>query len=215
MLAKRADDLLVSANVGYNLRVGHAPYSTGRYILPQYLWAEEQGLPFHDREILFNSLGRERAINFALENPKAELGLAIDKLVWLWRPDSDALRWVSSFGRTPFAESAWEPLRTLHDGTYLGVLALAGAGIVLLRSRSRGATLVMGLVVFWTLLHIIFFGSPRYHVPVLAAIVPLAAAGFLELLKPATSSVGETLIAERLGRLREQYLTSCGRLSTD
>ena len=167
--------IVLSANFGYNLRIGHAPYSTGRYILPQDLWDAEPGISLKEREVVFNDLGRRRALRYALDHPQRELALAGRKIVWLWRSDSDALHWATTFGATPLPSRAWEPLRLLLDVTYLIVLALAGATLLRIRERSRTLAFPLLLVAGWTLLHVIFFGEPRYHLPLLVVLVPMAA----------------------------------------
>lgn len=181
--------IVLSANFGYNLRIGHAEYSTGYYSIPSDLWEEDPGISFHERELLFNDLGRARALNYATSHPARELELSGRKIMWLWRPDSDALNWTSSYGRTPFPDGAREPLRWLLDVTYLTTLGLAGAGMFIQR-RSSAIPFVAALLVLWTGVHIVFFGEPRYHLPLLAAIVPLAASAIVSL-------------AERVAMLRE------------
>ncbi len=181
--------MALSANFGYNLRIGHAPYSTGRYILPQDLWDAKPGITFQEREVLFNDLGRERAIEYALGHPLEELDLAGRKTVWLWRPDSDVLDWVTSFGRQPLPDGTREPLRLLLDVTYLTVIAAAAAGLML-RPGPRGTRLfVLTFVALWTLFHVVFFGEPRFHIPMLTIIIPAAA-------------VLPVLVAERMKRWR-------------
>ncbi len=168
--------IALSANFGYNLRIGHAPYSTGRYIVPQDLWDAKPGITFQEREVLFNDLGRERAIEYVLEHPQEELALAVRKAVWLWRPDSDVLSWVTSFGQRPLPNGTREPLRLLLDVSYLTVIAAAATGLML-RPGPRGTRVfVLPFVALWTLFHIVFFGEPRFHIPMLAIIIPAAAA---------------------------------------
>jgi 4-amino-4-deoxy-L-arabinose transferase-like glycosyltransferase len=170
--------ILVSANFGYNLRIGHAPYATGRYVVPPDLWDAEPGISFQKREVLFNDLGAERALDFALGTPGDEFRLSGRKIMWLWRPDSDALHWVTDFGASPLPGKAWEPLRVLLDASYLSVLALAGAALFVRRLR-RQTAFIATAVVLWTVGHVVFFGESRYHLPLLALIVPLASASAL------------------------------------
>ena len=181
--------IALSANFGYNLRIGHAPYSTGRYIVPQDLWDAKPGITFQEREVLFNSLGRDRAIEYALEHPLDELALAGDKIEWLWRPDSDVLDWVTGFGERPLPNGAWEPLRLLLDVSYLTVMATAAAGLLLLPGPRGTRMFVLTFVALWTLFHIVFFGEPRFHLPMLAIIIPAAA-------------VLPVMVAERIKRWR-------------
>lgn len=166
------EPIALSANFGYNLRIGHAGYSTGRYLVPDDLWEAEPGITFKQRELLFNDLGRRRAVDYAASHLTDEVELSGHKIMWLWRPDSDGLFWVSSFGETPLPSAAREPLRWTIDMSYLAIVALALAGL----SRLRGASLwtVVALIALWTVAHVVFFGEPRYHLPMLVVLVPLA-----------------------------------------
>ncbi len=170
------EPIVLSANFGYNLRIGHAPYSTGRYIVPDDLWAAEPGLTFQEREGLFNRLGTRRAIDYAAGNPGAELELSGRKIMWLWRPDSDVLPWVTAFGEDPLPNGAWEPLRLLLDTTYFIVLALAACVLVRVRQLWRSLLFPLLLIGVWTALHVVFFGEPRYHLPLLVVLIPMAGA---------------------------------------
>jgi 4-amino-4-deoxy-L-arabinose transferase-like glycosyltransferase len=171
--------IVLSANTGYNLRVGHAPYSTGRYTLPDDLWNTKPGISFHDREAVFNGLGTRRAAGYAARHPIREVQLAGRKIVWLWRPDSDALDWVASFDTTPLPGGSRQPLLLALDVSYGALLALSLAGLWWLRHNRRELAFVLSLIGAWTLLHIVFFGEPRYHLPLLAVLAPLAASGLL------------------------------------
>jgi 4-amino-4-deoxy-L-arabinose transferase-like glycosyltransferase len=168
--------ILLSANLGYNLRVGHAPYSTGRYILPHDLWdAEPEISTFKEREPLFNELGVERAVKYALGHPLREGELAVRKAIWLWTPDTDALVWIN-WGGKPIPEAAREPLRWALDGSYFAIVALAGCAFVRVRYLMPQLGFLLMVVVVWTAFHVIFFGEPRYHLPLLAVMMPAAVA---------------------------------------
>ncbi len=167
--------ILVSANVGYNLRGGHAPYSTGRYVFPRDLWDAEPGSSFHDREAVFNNLGTRRALRYAATHPEREVSLTGRKIMWLWRPDSDVLEWTSTFGATPRPQGAHQPLLILIDATYGAVLLPAGASLLWFRHHGRQITFALLVVASWTALHVVFFGEPRYHLPMLVVLIPMAA----------------------------------------
>lgn len=166
--------IVLSTNFGYNLRVGHAPYSTGRYLVPQDLWDIDPGISFKQRELVFNDEGRRRAIAYARTHIRREIGLTLRKVEWLWRPDSDVLIHVSSYGETPLPARAWEPLRLTLDSSYLAVLALALVSAARVATLGRGALFAIIVLAAWTAVHIVFFGEPRYHLPMLAVILPMA-----------------------------------------
>ena len=172
--------IVISANDGYNLRIGHSPYATGRYILPQDLWDAEPGITMKEREVLFSRLGRERAVDYALSHPREELVLALKKLYYLTIPDSDSIAWAN-VASSPVAPS-WvlESLARLAAAYYWALLLFAAVALTRLRSvtpvRLMGVTLAL-----WAVFHIAFFGEPRYHIPLLPPLALLAATGLREL----------------------------------
>ncbi|MDI6856702.1 MAG: glycosyltransferase family 39 protein [Dehalococcoidia bacterium] len=196
--AAMGSPILLSANVGYNLRVGHAPYSTGRYILPDDLWnSRSERTTFRELEPVFNDLGLERATEYALGHPLEEAELAVRKTLWLWAPDSDALDWVESYGRTPLPAGAVGPLRWLVDGSYAVLLWLVGCAFVRARAFAPQLSLLAALVVLWTATHIVFFGEPRYHLPALALMIPVAAAPLVWLWEAAISQLSPRRAEQR------------------
>ncbi|HLB29668.1 MAG TPA: glycosyltransferase family 39 protein, partial [Dehalococcoidia bacterium] len=172
--------IVIAANDGYNLRIGHSSYATGRYITPRDLWEAEPGITLKEREVLFSRLGRERAVDYALSHPREELVLALKKLYYVTIPDSDSIAWAN-FGASPIAPS-WvlDSLKRLADIYYWLLLLFAALALVRLRSvtlvRLMGAT-----VVLWAVFHVAFFGEPRFHLPLLPLLALLAAAGLREI----------------------------------
>jgi len=158
--------VLLSTNFGYNLRVGHAPYATGRYVTPQDLW-DEPARDFRALEVVFNQAGTRRAIDYAAGHPFDEAKLTLKKAWYLWRPDTDALTWVESYGLTPLPRRTAGPLRWLIGGTYVALALLALAGLARLGRRSPEARLVALTALAWTAVDVVFFGEPRYHLPLL------------------------------------------------
>jgi 4-amino-4-deoxy-L-arabinose transferase-like glycosyltransferase len=173
--------MLLSANFGYNLRIGHADYSTGSYVLPQDLWDTQPGITFRARESVFNDLGTRWAIDYAVHHPARELTLSFRKAMWLWQPESGDLHgWLVSVGFTLIRPSRWGLLQFLLDGSYWALLAAAAAAL-LLPSVRKGLLLPLILFASWTAAHIVFFGLPRYHLPMLALLVPMAGASLVWL----------------------------------
>lgn len=123
------------------------------------------------------------------------------KIVWLWRPDSDVLVQVASYGRTPLPSRAVTPLRLILDVSYLAVVMLAAAALLRFRQFGRSLTFVLVLVTFWTAAHVVFFGEPRYHLPLLTVLTPMAATSPLGIIEYFRSRryVGLVLTSERIG----------------
>lgn len=172
--------ILISSEDGYNLRMGHAPYATGRYIIPRDLWETQPGITFKEREALFSRLGRERAIDYAVTHPVEEAILAVKKLYFLALPDSDSIGFAS-MSASPIAPS-WvlDGLGRLADVYYYALLLAAAVGLI----RSRDITAVRFIAVAlgaWAAFHMLFIGEPRLHIPLLPLLVVPAAAALQEL----------------------------------
>lgn len=164
------EPILISANDGFNLRIGHSPYATGRFVTPKDLWALEPGIGQTEREALFSREGRELAWEYATSHPADEVELSLKKLYYLFIPDSDALEWAN-YASEPVAPSAVRSaLIWLADGYYWTLLLFAAVGLVVGR-RMRAVRWMAFVFASWAVFHVVFFAEPRFHIPLL----PLAA----------------------------------------
>jgi 4-amino-4-deoxy-L-arabinose transferase-like glycosyltransferase len=173
--------VLLSTNFGYNLRVGHASYSTGRFIHPADIYEfVDEG---EELELVLNEEGTRLALDYVVANPGREAELAVLKSRWLWSPDTDVVLWLSSFGRTPISSSTEAVVQWLTRVAHwlmLAMLVPAGAKL----GRQHPAIVLTALVALaWTAVHIAFFGEPRYHLPLLPLLLPLAAVGGLSMAR--------------------------------
>ncbi len=167
---------LISDNLGYNLRLAHAPYATGTSVAPRDLWDERPGLSFHDREIFFADVGAHRAFTYARAHPGRELQLASRRIGWLLRSDAaPAMAWSESLGATPFGRGR-DAFVLIGDVYWYALLALAAASLIVVRRRDRLWLALWSTVGVWLALHLVFAGEPRYHVPLVPVLAILAAA---------------------------------------
>jgi len=172
---------LINDNLGYNLRLSHAPYATGTSVPPQDLWDEQPGISFKQRERLFDTLGRRRAVSYALHHPAREAQLAVKRVLYLGESDAAAsIDWSESLGRTPVG-SGRDVLVAAGDGYWYALLALAAVSLVLV-PRSREWWALWSSVAVWIALHTVFAGEPRYHVPLVPVLACLAAAAVLQAI---------------------------------
>ena len=170
------EPFLVSGNVCYNLRGAHAPYATGTTVAIQDLWDESPGISFHERERLFDELGCGRAWDYARSHPGRELELAAKRVGWLLRSDAaPAMRWSETLGATPIDHGDGDALVLLGDIVWYAVLALAAISPFVL-ARSRMALALWSFIAAWMAMHLVFHGEPRYHMAMVPALAPLAAA---------------------------------------
>ena len=168
---------LINDSLGYNLRLAHAPYSTGTSIAPQDLWDERPGISFKERESFFDDVGRSRALAYARAHPGRELELALRRVGYLARSDAAAsVRWSESLGATPV--TGRDVFVVLGDLYYYPMLALALASILVL-PRSRMWLALWTSIAVWAALHLVFAGEPRYHVPMMPVLAVLAAGALI------------------------------------
>ena len=178
---------LINDNLGYNLRLAHAPYSTGTSVPPDDLWSEQPGVSFKQRERLFDDLGRERALDYALGHPRREAELAVKRVLYLLESDAAAsVRWSEGLGDTPIGRGR-DAFVLIGDIYWYAMLALAGLSLALVR-RTREWWALWSMVLAWIALHTVFAGEPRYHVPLTPVIAVLAVAAILDLLSIAQRS---------------------------
>ncbi|HET6614348.1 MAG TPA: hypothetical protein VFH62_00555, partial [Dehalococcoidia bacterium] len=176
--AVMGEPYLINGNLGYNLRLAHAPYSTGTSVPPQDLWDEQPGISFKQRERLFDDLGRERALDYALGHPRREAELAVKRVLYLLESDAAAsIDWSESLGRTPIGHGR-DAFVLIGDIYWYAMLALAALSLVLVR-RTREWWALWSMLFAWTALHTVFAGEPRYHVPLTPIMAVLAAAVIL------------------------------------
>jgi hypothetical protein len=198
---------LISDNLGYNLRLAHAPYAAGTTLAPQDLWDERPGISFHDREIFFADVGARRAFTYARTHPVRELQLAPRRIGWLLRSDAaSAMNWSESLGATPFGRGR-DALVLLGDVCWYALLALAAASLVVASDdvvrRDRLWLALWSTIAVWLALHLVFAGEPRYHVPlvpVLATLAATTAVRILDAVTPRGPNTRESSAADSLTR---------------
>ncbi|MBI4571285.1 MAG: glycosyltransferase family 39 protein [Chloroflexi bacterium] len=162
----------VSTNVGFNLRVGHAPGADGTFFWPDKIEEDDTNTQFEAaqpaQEVERNRIYTRRALGYMVTHPSDELALAGKKLSWLFRADAglvDGLELMGSPVR-PAPLAAALPVAVIVS--YYALLALATLALPFwLRRRDPAATLLVSLVALWALFHVGFFSLPRYHLPLL------------------------------------------------
>jgi hypothetical protein len=178
----------ISTNTGPNFWIGHHDGATGRMStngeLPPL---EERGdRTFSEWEAANDRLALRESIEYALTHPLDELQLAGAKIRALYEADSVGLDWNSAYERGTLYGEYEEALRATANGFWFAIIALSGAGLVMIvrgelpggspqRARLRFA--LPALVLMWTAVHVVFFGDPRFHYPIVFVFALMGAHG--------------------------------------
>lgn len=178
------EPVLIATNAGVDFWIGHHEAATGDFgatggdeLVFRY---PEMGSP--EREARVNNDGFREGLSYAVSHPREELVLPFKKLFWLYYNDEEGLAWNEGHGGQEFLSTATrDGLRLLSNVYYFAVLGVVLLGVPFwLSPREPGRVLLVSLVLYWTLIHLVFFGDPRFHAPImpiagLLAALPLAA----------------------------------------
>lgn len=169
---------LISTNGGINFWIGNNPEATGRYWFPQDgpLNTEAfKGEAERDRE------GYRLGMEFILQHPVDALSLIPRKIYYLIGDDTSGAYWATTeLERSLPLLSQWA-LVSISKYYYFAIITLAVMSLALLGEwrRHPGVVLLLTLA-YWVALHVVFFGSDRFHFP-LVPLLAIAATGVIPL----------------------------------
>lgn len=134
--------------------------------------AEMNTKPMDIFEYRLNERMAKAATDWARENPRRFVELALVKLARIWNvwPNEPAMR-------------RW-PLALVVMASYVPLLCLSVAGVWRYRRYPWPYALCWLPAVYLTLLHVVFVGSIRYREPAMLALLPLAADMLSSLVPP-------------------------------
>jgi 4-amino-4-deoxy-L-arabinose transferase-like glycosyltransferase len=174
--------VLISTNAGVDFWIGHHESATGNFDYSvEFGLALEVALSHPEldgaaREVRINNDGFRKGLAFAATHPAQELILPFKKFFWLYYSDIDGVRWNEGRGLQNFLPGLIrEGLLALSDVYYFAVAGLVVIGVRRWFSlRDPGRLLLISLVAYWTFIHLVFFGSPRFHAPIMPIVALLA-----------------------------------------
>jgi len=179
--------VLIASNLGTNLLLGHYPGSTGRSGVRDALPLVERGdLSLPEYEVKASNEAQKDAIEFAFTNPRDEVRLSGAKIRALYESDTTAIDWIWGFHPRDRSGARESFLRDLANAFWFTGLVFAGVGLAVSRAQLRGPAAVLPLTVaLWTFGHLVFFGDPRYHYPIVFVFALLGARGVVVLYEAA------------------------------
>jgi len=171
--------VLIASDGAVSLWVGNSDVATGGHSMAMYdAWYERfdvfQTLPPAVREGAVVRAETREAVGWMLRNPHRVLALAPAKIYHMYRNDRGAYDWVhAGLGRLGLGRR----FNALADAYYFVVLALALVGVRHAVGRAAGVAVALPITVAaTTLAHaLLFFGSSRFHHPLLPLLCLLAA----------------------------------------
>jgi hypothetical protein len=193
--------VVISTNIGANLWIGNHEGASGRMAIdapeppqpePPPYCAGLQGFSWQicrrgDRtqgeyEAAADRLALREGLEYMVTHPMRELELAVTKVRALYESDATALDWNKRFRSDEFviSQNSEDALRVLANGFWFAMLIASGVALLAARTMRTGSagTLVL-LVLAWTATHVLFFGDPRFHYPVVFVFAILGARGLI------------------------------------
>lgn len=169
--------VLISTNAGVDFWIGHHEGASGGLAGGDELVFSHPELDTVEREVRINADGFRKGLTFAVTHPAQEISLTFKKLFWLYYNDEEGLKWNEGHGGQPFLGSYLrEALLSLSNVYYFSVLVFLALGVPLWFSlRDPGRLLLISVIAYWTLVHLVFFGDPRFHTPIMPVVALLAA----------------------------------------
>lgn len=178
--AIRMDAITLSTNTGDNTCMSRFVGSTGgfNYLTNPCFKGEFDDLERPEYETEGDANGRRVGLEFVREHPDEEARLWFRRLGATFHNDADGLAAVESYGDDVFLDDDLrERLRDVANAYAAVALVVAMPGVVLLLVRRTPAGVLVVVSAIGMLLPVVlFFGDPRFKVPVLPAVAVAIAA---------------------------------------
>ncbi|MGH0031756.1 MAG: glycosyltransferase family 39 protein [Myxococcota bacterium] len=160
-----------SASGGVVVHLANQPGATGGqdFKLQQELSRRYRGATLAETTINRNDVGWREARRFFREHPGEALATVWRKYRLTYGGDVQAVRTIRGSGKPPdwhLAPDTFRRLVAVANSWWWGALALAALGLTTFRRWPRGAgALLLGPLATTVLLHAVFLGGQRFHVP--------------------------------------------------
>ncbi len=171
--------ILISTSGNEAFWVGHHDGANGR-ISDFDVGFRYEAMTNPEKEVKISEVALDEALTFIREHPTKDLGLIPTKLFFLYKDDNSSMHWIQLEGLT-ISRSAERFFGGLASVYYWIALLVAGLGIRAWFSlRDPGKALLIGAVIYWTLVFgVVFFGEDRFHFPLMPILSLWAAASLV------------------------------------
>ena len=155
----------VTTQAGNILYLANNPLATGGTVSISYFL---EGGIYHlgeeEDEITYSREYGDRALRFIAASPGRFLVLSLKRLAWFYHLDGH-------YPRITFLVIFW------------GILGLALAGVGLTRREWRRTSLLLLLIVVFTLIHMVFPPEGRYRLPIMSAVFAFSGVALVRLAR--------------------------------
>lgn len=174
----------VSTNGGLNFWIGNNPAAYGGYMFPR---DETNPLyPLIGNELEIDRKGYELGFQYIRQNPLRALKLLPAKLFYLYNSNDFGLHWDKLSALAPRQSGSGVLAFALVNLIYVITSILALIGIIsLLLSRVKNPLQFSGglLSLYWTIIHLPYFGQDRFVLSLLPVLVMYAALGVVTIME--------------------------------
>jgi 4-amino-4-deoxy-L-arabinose transferase-like glycosyltransferase len=187
---RETDSLVViSTNLGDNLCMSRHTGATGGFQAAPECTVRTRGATTADREIDVNNTNIRRSLRFVREHPFHEARLVFLRAYHTIKNDHDGLLASESYGSNRFIPTlVRRALEVVADAYFFVAIALSVLAVPAFARRDRPWHLFFLLAaVALAVQPVIFFGDPRFHLPVLPFLAVLAAVTVLFLFRRSAS----------------------------
>lgn len=175
---------LLSTNGGINLLIGNSPYSNGKYIWNQDLASLLAGAK---DEVDRDTKARQVAIEYMIDNPVRTISLWPKKFFYLFSSDVEGISFNQAAMPQPLGTGiriTFLALKIFAQVYYTLIMILFITSIpTILRSKERRYWVGFTLTLYFIFVYLIFFGSPRFHFPLIPWIAIYSGIGGVVMLK--------------------------------
>jgi 4-amino-4-deoxy-L-arabinose transferase-like glycosyltransferase len=169
--------VVISTNLGDNLCMSRHAGATGAFQSGSACTIRTRGLKTADYEVQVNGTNIRRATNFVRDHPLSEAQLVFLRGYHTIKNGHDGLLASESYGTNRFIPSVVRrALEAIADAYFFIALALGALAVPVFWRRDRPGRLFFLLAAAALAVQpLIFFGDPRFHLPVLPSLAVLAA----------------------------------------